>query len=202
MSRCNTIIAAALAAAALAAPTALAQPPDIHAGLSEPAPAGQSTQDLRMPDTRDAARTATLSDGSDARPEWAGNPNVFADAAPSAQATDDSKHAPTDDDVTSAEDRALAQERYYESFGRHATTDDNVTRAEDRAPAQERYHASYGEATRPTIATRTVAADTGDGIARLPFLSAVFGALILGLGAGSGLHLLRVRRRYRTRPVT
>jgi hypothetical protein len=47
-----------------------------------------------------------------------------------------------------------------------------------------------------------VAADTGDGIARLPFLSAVFGALIVGLGAGSGLHLLHVRRRYRTRPVT
>jgi hypothetical protein len=59
MSRCNTIIAAALAAAALAAPTALAQPPDIHAGLSEPAPEGQRTQDLRMPDTRDAARATT-----------------------------------------------------------------------------------------------------------------------------------------------
>ena len=177
MSRCNTIIAAALAAAALAAPTALAQPPD----------------------TRDATRTATP---SDARPETAGNPNISADAAPSAQATDDSKHATTDDNVTPAEDRALAQERYYESFGRHATTDDNVTPAEDRALAQERYHASYGEATPPTIANRTVAADTGDGIARLPFLSAVFGALILGLGAGSGLHLLHVRRRYHTRPVT
>ena len=77
-----------------------------------------------------------------------------------------------------------------------------VTPAEDRALAQERYHASYGAATPPTISTRTVAADTGDRIARLPFLSAVFGALILGLGAGSGLHLLRDRRRYRTRPAT
>ena len=175
MSRCNTIIAAALAAAALAAPTALAQPPDIHAGLSEPAPKGQSKQDLRMPDTRDAARAATPSDRNDTRPETAGNPNVSADAAPSAQATDDSKHATTDDNVTPAAERALAQERYYESFGKP---------------------------TPPTIATRTVAADTGDGIARLPVLSAVFGALIVGLGAGSGLHLLHVRRRYHTRPVT
>jgi hypothetical protein len=202
MSRCNTIIAATLAAAALAAPTALAQPPDIHAGLSEPAPQGQSKQDLRSPDTRDAARATTPTDPNAARPETAGNPNVSADAAPSAQATDDSKHATTDDNVTPAAERALAQERYYESFGKHATTDDNVTPAADRALAQERYYESYGKPTPPTNATRTVAADTGDGIARLPVLSAVFGALIVGLGAGSGLHLLHVRRRYRTRPVT
>ena len=97
MSRCNTIIAAALAAAALAAPTALAQPPDIHAGLSEPAPEGQSTQDLRMPDTRDAARAATPSDGNAARPETAGNPNISADVDHPAQASDDEKHATTDD---------------------------------------------------------------------------------------------------------
>jgi hypothetical protein len=117
MSRCNTIIAAALAAAALAAPAALAEPADVHAPLVK-----------------------------------AGNPSV-----------------------TTAAERALAQERYYESFGKP---------------------------TPPTITTRTVAADTGDGIARLLVLSAVFGALIVGLGAGSGLHLLHVRRRYRTRPVT
>jgi hypothetical protein len=175
MSRCNTIIAAALAAAALAAPTALAQPSDIHAGLSEPAPEGHSKQDLRMPDTRDAARAATPSDRNAARPETAGNPNISAGVEHPAQASDDDKHTTTDDNVTAAEDRALAQERHYES---------------------------YGKPTPPTIATRTVAADTGDGIARLPFLSAVFGALILGLGAGSGLHLLHVRRRYRARPVT
>ena len=165
MSRCNPIIAAALAAAALAAPTALAQAPDIHAGLSEPVAEGQSKQDLRMPDTREAARAAT------------------------------------DDNVTDAVERALAQERYYESFGRQ-TTDDNVITPKDRALAQERYYSSYGKAAPPTIATRTVAANPGDGIARLHYLSAVFGALIVGLGAGSGLHLLHVRRRYRTGPVT
>ena len=202
MSRCNTIIAAALAAAALAAPTALAQPPDIHAALSEPAPDGHSKQDLRMPDTRDAAHAATPSDHNAARPQTAGNPNISAAVDHPAPASDDDKHATTDDNVTAAEDRALAQERYYESFGKHATTNDNDTTAEDRALAQERHYESYGKPTPPTIATRTVAADTGDGIARLPFLSAVFGALILGLGAGSGLHLLHVRRRYRTRPVT
>jgi hypothetical protein len=114
MSRCNTIIAAALAAAALAAPAALAQPPDIHVGLSGPAPEGRRKQDLRMPDTRDAARAATPSDRNAARPETAGNPKVSADAADSAPARDYSKNAATGDYDTAA---ALAQERYYSSYG-------------------------------------------------------------------------------------
>jgi hypothetical protein len=117
MSRCNTIIAAALAAAALAAPIALAQPPDVHAGLSEPAPEGQRKQDLRMPDTRDAARATTPSDRNDARPETAGNPKISADAADSAPAKDYSKNAATGDKVSPAVDAALAQERYYSSYG-------------------------------------------------------------------------------------
>ena len=137
MSRCNTIVAAVLAAAALAAPTALAQSALIHAA------AESNKQGLRSPDTRDAARATAPSDQIAVRPE--------------------------------TEARALAQERYYES---------------------------YGQPTRPTIATRAVAADTGDGIARLPLLGAVFGALIVVLGAGTGLHLLHARRRHRTRPVT
>ena len=152
MSRCNTIIAAALAAAALATPSALAQPPDIHAGLSEPAPKAQSKQDLRSPDTRDAAR-ATPSDPSAARPETAGNPNV-----------------------TTAADRALAQERYYTSFGKDAAADLNVTPIADSALAQERYYSSYGEPKPPTDATQTPADDTGNGIAR-PSIIAVLGAV-------------------------
>ena len=171
MSRCNTIIAAALAAAALATPSALAQPPDIHAGLSEPAPKAQSKQDLRSPDTRDAAR-ATPSDPSAARPETAGNPNV-----------------------TTAADRALAQERYYTSFGEDAAADLDVIPVAEAALAQERYYASYGDPRPPTNATRTVAADTGKGIARLPLVIAVLGALMVALGAGSGLYLLHARRR-------
>jgi hypothetical protein len=205
MSRCNTIIAAALAAAALAAPNALAQRPDIHAGLSKPAPQGQSKQDLRIPDTRDAARATTPSNLNPARRDTALNPSVSARATWPAYPSADpgySKNATTDDNVTTAADRALAQERYYESFGKHAATDDNVTPGEDRALAQEHYYEPSGKPKPPTIATRTVAANSSDGIARLPVLSAVFGALIVGLGAGSGLHLLHVRRRYRTRPVT
>ena len=164
MSRCNTIIAAALAAAALAAPTALAQPPDIHAPLIEAAKANK--QDLRSPDARDAAR-ATPSGVDAARPETAGNPNV-----------------------TTAAERALAQERYYMSQGKNAAADNDVTPAADPAPAQERYSESHGNATPLT----NVATDTGDGIARLPFVIALFGALIVGLGAGSGLHVLHGRR--------
>lgn len=204
MSRCNTIIAVALAAAALAAPAALAQPADIHAPLVKAA-AESNKQDLRSPNTRDAART-TPSDPNVARPETAGNPNVStaADRALAQERYYESfgKHATADDNVTAAAEPALAQERYYMSFGKHATTDDNVTAAADPALAQERYYASYGNPTPPTIATRPVAADTGYGIARLPFLSAVFGALIVGLGAGSRLHLLRARRRHATRLAT
>ena len=49
MSLTRTLVAA-LAAASLAAPSALAQPADMHAGRAQPA-----KQDLRSPDTRDAA---------------------------------------------------------------------------------------------------------------------------------------------------
>jgi hypothetical protein len=166
MSRCNTIIAATLAAVALAAPTALAQAPDIHQPLIEQA----KKQDLRSPDARDAAR-GMPSDRNAARPETAGNPNV-----------------------TTAAERALAQERYYMSQGKNAATDNDVTPAADPALAWERYYASLGKRMPLTNATRTVAADTGEGIAPLPFVMAVFGALIVGLGAGSGLHLLHARR--------
>jgi hypothetical protein len=116
MSRCNTIIAAALAAAALAAPTALARPAAIHALLAKAA-AEANKQDLRSPDTRDAARATMPSDLNTARPETAGNPNVSADAARSAQAKEYGKNAATSDYATPAADPALAQERYYSSYG-------------------------------------------------------------------------------------
>jgi hypothetical protein len=67
----------------------------------------------------------------------------------------------------------------------------------DAARAQERYYSSYGMPTAPTKLT-TATADTGHGIARVPFVLAVVGALIIGLGAGSGLHLVRNRRRHAT----
>jgi hypothetical protein len=45
-------------------------------------------------------------------------------------------------------------------------------------------------------------ADDGDGIAPLPFVVSIVGTLILGLGAGTGLHLLRFRRRQAAGLVT
>jgi hypothetical protein len=72
----------------------------------------------------------------------------------------------------------------------------------DRALAQERYYASYGKPTPLTKAAPAVAPNTGDGIVSLPFVVAVLGALVIGLGAGSGLHLLYARRRHATGLVT
>jgi hypothetical protein len=53
MTATRTLVAA-LAAATLAAPSALAQPIDLHGAVAQPA-AKTSGQDLRSPDARDAA---------------------------------------------------------------------------------------------------------------------------------------------------
>jgi hypothetical protein len=93
MPRSIRTITTAIAIAALAAPTALAQPADIHAPLAKAA-SDSHKQHLRSPDTRDAAPATTPSDRNTARPDTTGSPNL-----------------------TSAADRALAQERYYMSYG-------------------------------------------------------------------------------------
>jgi hypothetical protein len=93
MPRSIRTITTAIAIAALAAPTALAQPADIHAPLAKAA-SDSHKQHLRSPDTRDAAPATTPSDRNTARPDTAGSPNL-----------------------TTAADRALAQERYYMSYG-------------------------------------------------------------------------------------
>jgi hypothetical protein len=151
-------LAAALAAAALAAPTALAQPADIHAPLIKP------TTEANKQDHA-------------ARPDTAGNPSI------------------------SATNAALAQERYYASYGKPAP----LTRAgsavaddTDAALAQERYYASHGAPAPLTKAGSAVAADTGDGIAPLPFVIALVGALLVGLAGGSALHIMHVSRRHAT----
>jgi hypothetical protein len=65
------------------------------------------------------------------------------------------------------------------------------------ALAQERYYSSYGPA--PVTAPSTApAADTSDGIDSLPFVLGLAGALIVGIAAGNGMHLLVVRRRQAT----
>jgi len=64
------------------------------------------------------------------------------------------------------------------------------------ALAQERYYSSY-TGPRPINSPATVSvADTGDGIAPLPFILSVSGALLVGLATGLGLHQLRARRRH------
>jgi hypothetical protein len=50
---------------------------------------------------------------------------------------------------------------------------------------------SIAGATEPTS---TVAADSGDGVAPLPFVITIVGTLLVGLGVGSGLHRMHVRR--------
>jgi hypothetical protein len=68
---------------------------------------------------------------------------------------------------------------------------------ERAALAQERYYSSYGPA--PVTAPSTApAADTSDGIDSLPFVLGLAGALIVGIAAGTGMHLLVVRRRQAT----
>jgi hypothetical protein len=94
---------------------------------------------------------------------------------------------------------ALAQERYYSSYGGRPKTPSDVT----AALAQERYFSSYGQDVEPlSRPAPAVVADDGDGIAPLPFVVSIVGALILGLGAGTGLHLLRLRRRQAAGLVT
>ncbi len=92
------------------------------------------------------------------------------------------------DPISPAAERARQQELAHLRVG-------NTTPELAAARAQERYYTSYGTPTPPTKPAATVA-DTGDGIAGVPFALSVFGASIVGLGAGSGLHLVRSRRRH------
>jgi hypothetical protein len=63
----------------------------------------------------------------------------------------------------------------------------------DAALAEER---SYSNAIKPTRLVETAPAVVADddGISSLSFALAVFGALAVGLGAGSGLHRVHTRR--------
>jgi hypothetical protein len=68
----------------------------------------------------------------------------------------------------------------------------------EAALAQERSYSTYGEPAPPREAATTAATDSGDGIAWVPFVLGLFAALVVGLGAGSGLQA----RRHATRPAT
>jgi hypothetical protein len=68
----------------------------------------------------------------------------------------------------------------------------------DAAVAQERSYSTPGEPAPPHKAATAAASDPGDGIAWPPFVLALVAALVVGLGAGSGLQA----RRHATRPAT
>ena len=150
MPRRIRTITAAIAIAALAVPTALAQPADIHAPLAKAA-----------------------SDRNTARPDTAGSPSL-----------------------TSAADRALAQERYYMSYGKSTATDDNVTPAADSALAQERYYMSYGE---PEPLTRSQSPVPSADTPWLPIALSITAALVIVATSATQLRRLRLRRRRATR---
>jgi hypothetical protein len=69
------------------------------------------------------------------------------------------------------------------------------TSAREAALAQERAYLATFKPTRLVKTAPAVATDSGDGIASLPFALAVFGALVVGLAAGSALQLVHARRR-------
>ena len=102
MSPTRTLVAA-LAAATLAAPSALAQPADMHAGRAQPA---TKAQDLRSPDTRDAATRPANASQQDLRhlragaatttrvplpgpPSWPAHPQPISPPITAAQQPDD-----------------------------------------------------------------------------------------------------------------
>ena len=68
----------------------------------------------------------------------------------------------------------------------------------EAAVAQERSYSTYGEPAPAHKAATTAATDPGDGIAWLPFVLGLAGAMVVGLCAGSGLQA----RRHTTRPAT
>jgi hypothetical protein len=87
---------------------------------------------------------------------------------------------------------ALAQERYYSSYG----TPDN-TAADAAALAQEQSYSSYGTLAPTPSHIRTIETAGHDGVAPTPFVLTALGALLAGVGIGSGLHAVQLRRRRR-----
>ena len=98
----------------------------------------------------------------------------------------DAARPKTPSDVTAA----LAQERYYSSYDANVPSD-------AAALAQERYYSSYGENVEPLTDPAPVADTRDDGIAPLPFVISLLGALILGAAAASAVHVRRGRHASR-----
>ena len=86
--------------------------------------------------------------------------------------------AATRQDLRSPDARALAQERYYGSYG---------------DPAQDLRSPDARDAGSPAVAATPapVAKPGGDGIAPLPFVLALAGAVIVGVGLSTAVHARR-----------
>lgn len=63
------------------------------------------------------------------------------------------------------------------------------------ALAQEQYYSSYGKPTPANPTAGTIVRDSSDGIAPLPFVVAMVGALMAGIAVATALHALAARRR-------
>jgi hypothetical protein len=83
---------------------------------------------------------------------------------------------------------ALAQERYYSSYGEPATTDAATSAAE----AQERYYSSYGEPEPLTVAQ---APEPSDDAQWLPIALSVAVTLAILAASATAARRLRIRRR-------
>ena len=82
------------------------------------------------------------------------------------------------------------------SYGKSTATDDNVTPAADSALAQERYYMSYGE---PEPLTRPQAPVPSDDTPWLPIALSITAALVIVATSATQLRRLRLRRRRATR---
>jgi hypothetical protein len=99
--------------------------------------------------------------------------------APAAQAR------PIDPPATTTEELPHVLEHTFDAYPKAMTP-------LDIARAQEKTYSTYGQPA-PLRKPAPVVATT-DGIAPLPFVLGIAGALIVGLAAGSGLHVMRTRR--------
>jgi hypothetical protein len=92
--------------------------------------------------------------------------------------------AATRDQIPSAESRALAQERYYESYGKPAQ--------DLRSPDARDAGRPVTTAPAPVATAAPVAGSQGaDGIAALPFVLSLAGAVIVGVGLSTAVHARR-----------
>ena len=85
---------------------------------------------------------------------------------------------------------ALAQERYYSSYGKPETSDARTAAAE----AQERYYSSYGETEPMTVAQSP---EPSDETQSLPIALSITVALAMVAASATVARRLRIRRRAR-----